>query len=192
MKLNGFVVALVALVITCGTTHAANTWNLEMRVGTAFPLEDMGNLNIHQGIGLEATVAYCLTEHVGLYAGWGWQHFPTESEHGLESLDIEETGYRFGLQFVHPIAGTSLSYLISVGGVFNHIELEYSDDKIEDTGHGFGGEIGAGFIYHVHDNLGIKADIRYHYLPRDLTIEGTNKDLNLNYLTCGMSFLWSF
>ncbi len=60
--------------------------------------------------------------------------------------DFEETGYTFGLQFIHPL-GTSekISYLIRAGGIYNHIEVENSaGDITADSGHGLGWEIGAG------------------------------------------------
>jgi len=191
MKSAIFTVVCCVLAAASGTVQAANRWGLELRANTAAPLEDMGDFELNQGFGLEASATYYFMEHLGLYAGWGWQHFSTEGRSGFESLDVEETGYRFGLQFVHPIEGTRLSYLISGGGIFSHIELE-DDDIVQDTGHGFGGEFGAGLVYPVNESLGLMADLRYHYLPRTLTTSGIEKDLDLSYLSCGISVVWSF
>ena len=65
---------------------------------------------------------------------------------GTGDTDFEETGYTFGLQFVHPFSeGSKLSYLLRAGSIYNRIEVENSAGVITaDSGHGLGWEMGAG------------------------------------------------
>ena len=86
-------------------------------------------------------------------------------------MDFEETGYTFGFQFIHPIEETSLSYLIRVGGIFNHIEVENgSGEIISDSKHGLGWEIGAGIVIPIFNRLNLLPSVRYRSLSRDIEI----------------------
>jgi hypothetical protein len=44
-------------------------------------------------------------------------------------MDFEKTGYSYGLQFIHPITGSSIGYMLN-GGTYNHIETENSNGNI--------------------------------------------------------------
>ena len=173
--------------------YAAAPWSLEFRANGANSLGDFGDSELHPGFGFEPTVAYYFMEHLAVYGGWGWQHFSTESALYGQQFDVEETGYRFGLQFRHPLFDTRLSYLVSLGGLYSHLELESDDnDTSFDSGHGFGGEIGAGLVIPINDSLSFMPGVRYHYLSRSLKMDGRDRDLELSYLSYGASMSWSF
>lgn len=186
----------VTFVIFCGAAapvHATTPWSLEFRTNGATAIQDFGDSELRPGFGFEPTAAYYFMEHLAVYAGWGWQHFTTDGKLYGHKLDVEETGYRFGLQFKHPLFGTELSYVVNFGGLYSHLELENDDnDTIMDSGHGFGGELGAGLVIPISGNWGFMPSIRYHYLSRSLSIDGIERDLDLSYLSYGASIIWSF
>ena len=63
-------------------------------------------------------------KHLHGFAGWSYNTFSIEDS----NANLDETGYTFGLQFIHPL-GTSakLSYLLRAGAIYNHLEFEDGD-----------------------------------------------------------------
>ncbi len=181
-------------IATLTSANPEKKWSIEMRGNMAAPLQDLGKYELNPGFGLETTASYNFKHHMAIYAGWGWQHFSADNNPNAgNKLDFEETGYRFGFQFVHPIGTAKLSYLISAGGVFNHIEAENSDgDIVADTGHGLGGELGAGLIFRISDSWSFMPSVRYQYLPQTIDLYGKESDFDLSYMACAASFIWSF
>jgi opacity protein-like surface antigen len=135
-------------------------------------------------------------EHLGAYAGWGWNQFKSEDSSfaGSGDTDFEETGYTFGLQFIHPIGNSdNLSYLFRAGGIYNHIEVENdAGDITADSGHGLGWEIGAGVQVDLGSNWNLRPQVGYRSLSRDIDIGNTSTDVDLNYISLGVGISKSF
>jgi len=110
-------------------------------------------------------------------------------------IDFDETGYTFGLQFIHPF-GTSedLSYLLRAGVIYKHLELEDDDgDLIDDSGHGLGWQIEAGLDYVLGDKWSLRPSLIYRSLSRDLEVLGNQTiGVDLNYLSFGLGVAKSF
>lgn len=190
--MNNLKITLVTCVLTLYSSilFSQNKWSAEFRPGVNFPTEDFGDSNIKTGFGFEVTVGYQFIEHLSGYAGWGYNTFEIEES----NFDFDETGYTFGLQFIHPF-GTSetLSYLLRAGGIYNHLELEDSDgDLIDDSGHGMGYQIEGGINYNVANNWSLRPTIRYRALSRDLNIENNTFNTDLNYLSFGLGIVKTF
>lgn len=180
--------ALVFLVYQ--TTTAQNKWSVELRPNLDFPTKDLGDADIKAGFGFEAAVGYRFMEHLGAYVGWGYNTFNTDdpSFAGPGDTDFDETGYTFGLQFVHPI-GTSdnLSYLVRLGGIYNHIEVENDAGNItSDSDHGLGWEVGAGVQIDLGGNWNLRPQVGYRALSRDIEIGTVTTDVDLNYFAFGV------
>lgn len=181
----------ILLLALCGTLQAQNKWSAEFRPTVNFPTEDLGDSKIETGFGFELTVGYRFIEHLHAYAGWGYNTFSIEDS----EADFDETGYTFGLQFIHPLgASEDLSYLLRAGAIYNHLELEDSDgDLIDDSGHGLGWQLEAGLNYVLGDNWGLRPSIRYRSLSRDLeVIQNQSINVDLNYLSFGLGIAKSF
>jgi len=191
MKNSKFNLVYIVFLLITSITFSQNKWSAEFRPGISFPTEDLGESNIETGFGFELTVGYRLMEHLHAYAGWGYNTFSIEDS----DVDYDETGYTFGLQFIHPL-GTSedLSYLLRAGAIYNHLELENGDgDLIDDSGHGLGWQIEAGLDYVLGDNWSLRPSIRYRSLSRDLeVIQNQNINVDLNYLSFGLGVTKSF
>ena len=142
--------------------------------------------------GFEATISYRFIPRLAAYAGWGWNTFgPQQSDNSV--AHFEETGYRFGLQFIQPLNTESkLNILLSAGGVGNHIETENEQgDIVNDTGHGLGWEIDAALSIPLNDRWQIIPGIRYHALSREMTNGTVKESVELNYLSVGIGVSWT-
>jgi opacity protein-like surface antigen len=183
---KNILITLVAL--SCGTLFAQDKWSIEVRPAVNFATKDLGDANLKTGYGFEAAIGYRFIPHLGAYAGWGWNQFKSDGSSFVGSeADFEETGYTFGLQFVHPIGNSGLSYLIRAGGIYNHIEVENSvGDIAADSGHGLGWELGTGLNVDLGSNWNLRPQLSYRALSRDIKIGTITADVNLNHLTLGI------
>jgi opacity protein-like surface antigen len=166
---------------------------LEIRGGTAFPTQKLGGADLDTGFGFEGSVAYRLMPHLAGYAGWGWNQFSAERSFAGADVDFEETGYTFGLQFVHPFGMSKIHYALRAGGIFNHIEAENTDgDIVGDSDHGFGWQIDAGLEIPFGDRWQVKPGVRYRALSSNIDVDNTETAVDLNYLSVGAGLSWSF
>lgn len=185
-----FLLVLLGLVLCSTYLHGQNKWSAEFRPNINFPTSDFVDTDIKVGFGFEVAIGYQFMEHLGAYVGWGYNNFKPKDL----DIDFDETGYTFGLQFIHPIGSSeSLSYLFRAGAIYNHIELEDIDGNlIDDTGHGFGWEVGAGFNYLLGSNWNLRPQIGYRALSRDLTFEGSTTSIDVNYIAFGLGIAKTF
>ncbi len=190
MKNLKFLIVAIALIFSSSYLNGQNKWSAEFRPNIDFPTEDFVDSNVKVGFGFEFALGYNFMEHLGAYAGWGYNTFRIEDS----ELDFDETGYTFGLQFIHPLGSSeSLSYLLRAGGIYNHIEVEDKDgNSIDDSGHGIGWEVGVGLNYHIGDNWNLRPQIGYRALSREIDFEGTGFDIDLNYIAIGLGIAKTF
>lgn len=172
---------------------AQNKWSLELRPGVDYATKDISGADLGIGYGAELTIAYRFMPHLAAYAGWSWNHFAVDQSFAGIDASFEETGYTFGFQFIHPIGETTLSYLVRLGGTYNHIEIENnSGDIIIDSGHGLGWQAEAGLVIPLGEKFSLLPSLRYRSLNRDIEIDNVNTSVNLNYLSVGVGLSWSF
>jgi len=181
------------LIITTQNVNAQNKWSFEFRPGVNFATKDLGDANLKTGFGFEGTFAYNFMPHLAAYAGWSWNKFSASQSFAGKNVDFEETGYCFGLQFIHPILNSNISYMIKAGGTYNHIETENSTGEIiNDTGHGLGWEAGGGITIPMGKSWLLIPEVRYRSLSRDITIGDRKTPVNLNYISTGIGISYSF
>jgi hypothetical protein len=172
---------------------AQKCWSVNVRSNINFPTKKLGDATLKTGVGFEGVFAYQFLPNLSAYAGWGWNQFYANESFLGSQVDFEETGYSFGLQFTHPIANTNVNYLIYSGAIYNHIETENKDGKIiNDTGHGFGWQIGSGVNIPIGNNFQVVPEIRYRTLIRDIN-DGTKvTSVDLNYVSASLGMTFSF
>jgi opacity protein-like surface antigen len=188
-------ILLFGLLMCLGSSAglAQERWTAEFRPGVNFPTDNVAGIEVKTGFGFEATIAYEVIPHLEAYAGWGWNQFRGDSGFGASNLDVEETGYSFGFQFIHPIANSSLSYTLRSGVVYNHLEFEdQRGNTVVDSGHGFGWQVGGGLDWEVGNNFYLRPGIRYRALTRDLKMEIGNMEAKLNYFSIGLALAKRF
>lgn len=185
-----FILVILGLAVCSTSLHGQNKWSAEFRPNINFPTSDFVDTNVKVGFGFEVAFGYQFMENLGAYVGWGHNNFKLEES----DIDFDESGYTFGLQFIHSIGSSeSLSYLFRVGAIYNHIEVEDTDGNlIDDTGHGFGWEVGAGFNYLFGSNWNLRPQIGYRVLSRDLTFEGSTTNIDVNYIAFGLGIAKTF
>ena len=191
-KLLLTIVALTLLTVF-NQSRAQDKWSLELRPGVNYATQDIADANLELGFGTELTIAYRFMPHLAAYAGWSYNNFAVDQSFAGADASFEETGYSFGFQFIHPIGESTLSYLVRVGGTYNHIEIENNDgDIIIDSGHGLGWQAEAGLVIPLNERFSFLPSVRYRSLNRDIEIENENTSVNLNYLSVGVGLSWSF
>ncbi len=179
----------IFLLFFVNVSLAQDKWSAELRPGINFATSDIGDAELKTGFGAEFAFGYRFMPHLGAYVGWGWNQFKSDNNSfaGTGDTDFEETGYTFGLQFIHPIGESSTSYLVRIGGIYNHIEVENSaGDITADSGHGLGWELGAGLNFELGSNWNLRPQLGYRALSRDIGIGNVTTDVDLNYVSFGV------
>ena len=184
-----YVITTVAALTLIGSAltsplSAQERWGVEFRLNGAIATQDADRDNRENGIGFEGNVQYRFLPHMAAYAGWDWTHFSAQEAIAGPDMDLEETGYAFGLRFEHPFReGSRTNWWVRGGGIYNHFELENEDgDIVSDSGHGLGWEAGAGLALVLGNGWSLTPGIRYRELSRDLTIEGTEVPVDVEAL----------
>lgn len=176
--------------ILMGNAHAQQGWSFELRAGVNLPLDDLGNIDLDAGAGIEGTVAYEFSPTLAAYGGWGWHQFDADSQNG--NPDIEQTGYVLGLQYSDSFANGNLGYRLRSGVTYEHIEIENNNGNIVfDTDHGVGFELGAALSYAINNNWSLTPGLRYRCLSRDVEFGATIGDTDLSYVALDIGVLWS-
>lgn len=170
-------------------TTAQDRFGIQLRPGVSFATTGLGDPNLKTGFGFEFSATYRFMPHVSVYTGWGWNRFSSDQSFAGTDTDFEETGYVFGLQFLHPFhKDLPFDYFLKAGAIYNHIEAENADGEIfADSGHGFGFQVETGLSFSISDSWRITPGIKYQTLLGDLGIEGVNYSVNLNYLSAGVT-----
>ena len=183
----------IVFLLAAFTLSAQDRLSLELRANGAFPTEQLGGADLQFGFGFEGAVNYRILPHLGAYAGWGWHRFTTDEFLTDTNIDVEETGYTFGLQFMHPLGVSSLSYYVRAGGIYNHLELENeSGDIMADTGHGLGWQVGAGVAIPLGRDWHLLPGVKYSSLSRDLAIGDYRTTADLKYVSVGVGIYKTF
>ncbi len=193
MKTTVFVFIFVLCFFIGSPLFSQEKWYGEFRPGLNFPLSDE---EIKTGFGFSLSAGYNFMPHLGAYAGWGWNQFKSQKNLFNEQnvYDVEETGYTFGLQFIHPFSNSSnISYLLRIGGLYNHIEVEDFNGNISaDSGHGLGWEAGAGIELTIGMGWFLRPQTGYRSLTRNIEIGEVSRDFDLDNLTLGVGLAKKF
>jgi opacity protein-like surface antigen len=194
MKTKKLVTIAIFTMITMISMAQENEkrFGVELNGGVSFATRELGGLNLNTGVGFEGVFHYRFMQHLGAYAGWGWNKFSTDDTFAGSDVDVEETGYVLGLQFKHPIASSPLSYYVRLGGLYNHLEFEEGDDIIEDTGHGLGFQLAGGVEIELGSNWSINPGFKFNALSRDLDDNGIKTEMNLNYINIRIGIIKRF
>jgi long-subunit fatty acid transport protein len=178
---------MFVLVITMQTIEAQNRVSIEFKPGIDFPTQKIGDAELNTGFGFEGTLAYRFMPHLSVYGGWGWHKFSSDNAFSQLEADIEETGYTFGFQFIHPLRSSQLDYFLGFGGIYNHLEIENNDGEIvTDSDHGLGWQAEIGIVVSIGKNWSLKPGVRYRSLSREIDFKNESFDSDLTYFEFGI------
>lgn len=193
MKTIPFTLTLLLFLFTTHYANAQNNLSLDFRTGAAFPIEKLGDADLNTGFGFEATLDYRFMPHLSAYAGWGWHKFTSDDSFAGSNVDFEETGYTFGLQFIHSMGISDLDFFIRAGGIYNHLEVENDDGDITaDSGHGLGWQTEAGLVFPLGEKWRLMPGVRYRSLSRDIEIGNVTTSTDLRYIDLGVGLSVTF
>jgi len=194
MKTKGLIVLAITALLTLNGfgQEKESRFAIELNGGASVATRELGGVDLNTGLGFETVFHYRFYNHLGAYAGWGWNKFSTDDDFGGNKVDFEETGYVFGLQFKHPIGTSPISYYARFGGLYNHIEIEEGDDIIDDTGHGLGFQIAAGVDIPLGSSWSINPGLKFNAISGDIDNNGTKTNLNLNYVMIRIGIVKNF
>jgi hypothetical protein len=109
-----------------------------------------------------------------------------------EEFINEETGYMFGLQFMHPVPGSEIRYYFRGGGIYNHLEIEDNDELYSDSGYELGWQIESGLSIPLDFGLALSPGIRYRELSGEINKSHVSRKFNLNHLSIGIGVSKTF
>ena len=185
--------AALPLVLLAGRPALAQSrWSLEATGDAAFPTQTLAGADLKTGGGFGANARYRFMPHLAAYAGWEWHMQQSTQLLVGETLDLNDTGYTFGLRFEHPLVARTAGWL-RAGGLANHIEIENTEGVIiQDTGHGLGWEVGGGLTVPIAARLALTPGLRYRTLSRDVKVGGPTRSSTLSYVTTGIGLAYTF
>jgi len=187
---------IAVLLLTSTFSFAQNhesRFAFELSGGPAWAVSQQGISDLNTGLGFEGIFHYRFFFYIGVYAGWGWNKFAAESSFVGNQVDLEETGYVFGLQFKHPIGNSPLAYYLRAAGLYNHFEIENEQGEIMiDTEHGLGWQLAAGLDIPLSDAWHLTPGVKFNALDRDFSSGGADRNLQINYLTARVGILKKF
>lgn len=186
-----FVLAVLLMLFTF-EMGAQERWAVEFRPQVNFPTQQPDVMDLKTGYGFEAMLSYKFMPHLGVYAGWGWNSFEVDEETQLGELEIDETGYSFGLRFIHPI-NNSVSYLVGLGGIYKHFEAENSSGDITgDSDHELGFEIQGGLVLEFGRGFDLRPQVIYRSLSATSDLGTLESEIDLQYLSIGIGIAKKF
>lgn len=189
------ILSIIGIIIALSVqpVHAQSNLGWEIRTGADFATQELGNADLNTGFGFDGILTYRFMEHTSVFGGWGWHRFTSDDSFAGSNMDFEETGYTFGLEFLHPLANTPMDFYIRGGGIYNHIEVENSDGDITaDSDHGLGWQAEAGLAFDLGNKWMLKPGVRYRSLSRDIEVGNITSDIDLTYFNLAVGIARSF
>lgn len=174
---------LSSTLLTATEADARSRWSWELRGAVDPSSLEIAGADVDTGVGFEATVDYRLQPHLSAYLGWGWHHYAADGLLADGGADLEETGYDFGLRFLHPMGDLPFALNLRAGALLRHFEVESSDgDVVEDSGHGWGWEAAAGVAIPVGRDWSLRPGLVYRSLSRDVRVGDAERTVELGGL----------
>lgn len=179
--------------LTAEVASAQSRISWELRAGVDFATQELGNADLNTGFGLDGMLSYRFMPHTSVFGGWGWHRFTSDDSFAGANMDFEETGYTFGLEYLHPLGNAPLDFYLRGGGIYNHIEVENSDGDITaDSDHGLGWQIEGGLAFDLGNRWMLKPGIRYRALSRDIEVSNITTDIDLTVFNTSIGISRTF
>ncbi len=181
------------IMLTAEVASAQSRISWEIRTGVDFATQELGNADLNTGFGLDGILSYRFMPHTSVFGGWGWHRFTSDDSFAGANMDFEETGYTFGLEYLHPLGNAPLDFYLRGGGIYNHIEVENSDGDITaDSDHGLGWQIEGGLAFDLGNRWMLKPGIRYRALSRDIEVSNITTDIDLTVFNTSIGISRTF
>jgi len=174
------------LLLGAGSLQAQDRLSVDLRVGSNSFADDLGDAELESGFGFDGSLAVRLYEHLWAYGGWGWHGFDTDFALWGADSSVEQTGYRLGLRWEHPVTDQGRdgpAFWVHAGGTWEHIEVEDdAGDLVTDSDLGEGWEAGGGVSFPAWAGWRLTPGVRYRALSRELAFGELVPEVLLEYL----------
>jgi len=184
---------IMMLSLTSGAQTGERRFGFELSSGLSVATNKLSDAKLKPGMGFEGVFHYSFIPCIGIYAGWGWNRFSSESSFAGENADFEETGYVAGLQFKQNSDDSPVSLYLRGGMLYNHIEIENREgDIINDSKHGYGWQVAGGVDIKLSEKWSLTPGVKFNSLSRNIYFENVARELNHNYLSFRIGILKRF
>lgn len=194
MKTKGLVLTMLVLFsLSSFAQESEKRFGFEFNTGASMATKKINDASPQIGFGFEGTLHYRFMPHLGVYAGWGWNRFGADDSFAGADVCFEETGYVFGLNFMHPIASSKMAYYVRAGALYNHVETENADgDIMNDTGHGLGFQVAGGLDINLGKNWSLTPGLKFNSLSRDTELERVSYTIDYQYISARIGIVKRF
>lgn len=178
-----FATVAAALAASAGEAKAQLPFplSIEGRMDYAVPAGDFDDV-VDEGTSWSAGVALGLRPGLGLYA----THSHTEFEIEDADAEVEDGGFSVGLTAALPTL-SGVSPWVGAGLLFHHLEVDDSDDGIDED---VGFEVGGGLAVPVARNVRLTPGVGYRQYSADAGL--LLGELDVQYFTAGLGVNVSF
>jgi hypothetical protein len=187
------VVMMMASVSGLLAQEKTRRFGIELNGGASLAVNGSDEVDLNPGLGFEGLLNYRFMPNVGVYGGWGWNHFGSDHSFAGSDLCFEETGYVLGLEFRQPVGRSRMNYFVRGGGLYNHVEIENADgDIILDSGHGWGWQVAGGLDIPMGTKWSVAPAIRFQHLNREVDFEEAPQPVKYQYLSVRVGIIRLF
>lgn len=165
----------------------------EVRGGVNVAVDEFADVDLDTGAGLEIGLGVRVAPDLFVYGAWDWQNRAAKTPLFGTTVDLEDTGYAFGLRYVAPLS-TRAKPWVRAGGLFNHVEIEDEDsgDLVADSEHTFGFEVGGGLDVTLNDRWSLTPGVRYRRFEPKVRFGGAESSRTLSYVTVDVGLALKF
>jgi Outer membrane protein beta-barrel domain len=176
--------SLLSFLLIASPLFAQPRWAAEVRGGVNVAVDEFAAVDLKTGAGLEMGLGVRVAPDLFVYGAWDWQNRAAKTPLFGTTVDVEDTGYAFGLRYVAPLSSRAKPW-VRAGGLFNHVEIEDEDagDLVADSKHTFGFEVGGGLDVALNDRWSLTPGVRYRRFEPKVRFGGAESSSTLSYLT---------
>jgi opacity protein-like surface antigen len=164
-----------------------------VRGGVNVPVDQFASGDLKVGPGLEMGLGVRVAPDLFVYTAWDWQNRAAKDRLFGATVDMEDTGYAFGLRYVAPVSGRAKPW-VRGGMLVNHVEIEDEDtgDLLADSKHTWGFEVGAGLEMALNDRWNLTPGVRYRRFEPDVRFGSARSSATLSYIVVDVGFSRKF
>jgi hypothetical protein len=166
--------------------NAQNRISFDLRGSYSIPTEELGQVELDNGINMEANLGYRFITNASIFGGFEYGIFQ-DSRLPEDVIDYREMGILLGLEYNYPLLDNTISFVLRGGGMYNQVLIKNNDgDNIHDTDYGLGWFATTGIDFNISNGIHLIPTVKFKSLTRDyLSYEGI-ESADLRYVSIGL------
>jgi hypothetical protein len=185
--------SMLSVLLLASPALAQPRLTAEVRAGGNAATEEFAAVDLESGVGFEIGIGVRVAPDLFVFGAWDWQQHGASAPLFGEAVDVEDTGYAFGLRYVAPVASRVKPW-VRGGGLYNHVEIEDEDagDLLADSEHTWGFEVGGGVEVALDDRWSLTPGVRYRRFEPTVRSGGTESSTTLSYFAFDVGIALKF